>query len=782
MTAASTNRKQIIDNRKTEQLFNRLRVSAVATVIVAFTIVAVIRPYADETMTTTWLVLIMLVSIWRFWVALRYQQASKQERELPGWSTRFRTGVYLAAAGWGLAVWMCYPHGHVQYEVLLLLGIASVAGTAIAVLSFDKTLMTVFVSTILFSLEARLLTSDGELALEMSLFNLWFYIFLLKGGSDISDSYHEMLSLRQDAEEHNTALLTAAEQVARIGYWKWNPDLNELELSSNLMAMAGSSISRVSLQNYLNYVHDNDRDRLQSSIESVLETGEESIVEYRMLSVKAGGWIVMNQVAKTLEDSNQGRLVLGTVQDISDIKSAEQRIFDMAYFDDLTGLANRGHFQQQLIERIKQADRNEGQVALLYLDLDGFNKINDTFGHEKGDEYLKAFTELLKQTFREEDFIARLGGDEFCVIQSGLKSGVEAGTSAERCLMLKDRLITVEGREVSPRMSVGIALYPQDGEDVDSLLKAADAAMYSAKRKGKQRFEFYDEKMTEDAATRLELDSDLKKALVNKEFKLLYQPKMSLHSGRMMGVEALIRWNHPHRGVVPPDEFISAAERNGLINEIGEWVLIEACKQQKLWIDQGYNLEMAVNISSSHFSSEKFVEYIRKMKQSDDLPASALEVEITESLTRDPLRHIEISQQLREMGIKVAIDDFGTGYSSLSVLRELKADTLKIDRAFIQHLPDDQTSALLVRAITTMAIGLGYDVVAEGVETEEQAHFLREMGNPYVQGYLYSRPVEADQIPELIEDFMRSNPEPAPEEALSTDYQTVTIELPIIPS
>ena len=348
--------------------------------------------------------------------------------------------------------------------------------------------------------------------------------------------------------------------------------------------------------------------------------------------------------------------------------------------------------------------------------------------------------------------------------------------------MLKDRMITVEDRVVSPRMSVGIALYPQDGEDVDSLLKAADAAMYSAKRKGKQRFEFYDEKMTEDAATRLELDSDLKKALENKEFKLLYQPKMSLHSGRMMGVEALIRWNHPRRGVVPPDEFISAAERNGLINEIGEWVLIEACKRQKSWIDQGYDLEMAVNISSSHFSSEKFVEYIRKMKQSDDLPAGALEVEITESLTRDPLRHIEISQQLREMGIKVAIDDFGTGYSSLSVLRELKADTLKIDRAFIQHLPDDQTSALLVRAITTMAIGLGYDVVAEGVETEEQANFLREMGNPYVQGYLYSRPVEAEQIPELIEDFMRSNPEPAPEDVLSTAYQTVTIELPLIQS
>ena len=426
MTAASTNRNQIIESRKTEQLFNRLSVSAVATVIVAFTIVAVIRPYADQTMITAWLIMIMTLSIWRFWVALRYQRASESERDHRGWTVQFKTGVYLAAVGWGLSVWMCYPHGHVQYEVLLLLGIASVAGTAIAVLSFDKTLMTVFISTILLSLEARLLTSGGELALEMSLFNLWFYLFLLKGGSDIADSYHEMLVLRQDAEEHNTALLTAAEQVARIGYWKWNPDLNELELSSNLMAMAGSSVSRASLQNYLNYVHEKDRARLQASIESVLKSGKESIVEYRMLSVEAGGWIVMNQVAKTLDDRNHGRLVFGTVQDISDIKSAEQRIFDMAYFDELTGLANRGHFQQQLIERIKQADRNEGQVALLYLDLDGFNEINDTFGHEKGDEYLKAFTELLKQTFREEDFIARLGGDEFCVIQSGLKSGVEA--------------------------------------------------------------------------------------------------------------------------------------------------------------------------------------------------------------------------------------------------------------------------------------------------------------------------------------------------------------------
>jgi len=506
----------------------------------------------------------------------------------------------------------------------------------------------------------------------------------------------------------------------------------------------------VSMEECIRKVHEDDRRRVKMAIDSVVESGSDAVVEYRIKTAKDDDWVIMNQIIKRIKDSHGNVSLLGTVQDISVIKSAEKKIFDMAYFDELTGLANRSHFHQYLTEQIKQIKRKKARLAILYIDLDGFKEINDTQGHDKGDEYLKYIATSLRNQLREVDFIARLGGDEFCVIQEEINEGIDASNVADRCLALSKNTIEIGSQIYSPKMSIGIAVYPDDGEQVNTLLKAADTAMYSAKQNGKQSYAFYDAQMTTDSIERLQLEADLQKALQNDEFELWYQPKITLRTGEITGVEALIRWQHPVRGMVPPDMFISTAERMGLINDIGEWVLDSACQQQKVWKERNIHIGMAINISSEHFSSRSFLEKIVQAIEKFALSPGDLEIEITESQTRDPEAHIEICQILQSKGVKVAIDDFGTGYSSLSVLKQLAIDTLKVDQAFIRELPDEPASALMVSTIVNMSLALGYNVVAEGVETFEQAKFLQKHGCPMVQGYYFSKPVKADRINELV--------------------------------
>ncbi len=741
-----------IQTKQTDQLFDRLKYSTFGSAIVALVMVVIIGPKTQQHLATwSWFGAIFLVSFYRYFSAQIYIHLDESEKQQYNWRFRFRIGAYMAAVTWALPMWLFYPLGYPAYQVLMVLGLAGIGGGAIAILSYDKKTLNIFLGIMMFGAVSRLLILGDELSLQLAVLVSLYFIFLMKGGSDIGNSFYELLVLKEDNKEHNLTLLSATERVARIGYWQWDMESDQLELSANLAAMCHVEKRHVGLEFCLDHVHVDDRNRVQLAIDSVLKTGQESSVEYRLKNSSEDSWIIMNQVIKQITDSSEKSFLLGTVQDISVIKSAEQKIFDMAYYDELTGLANRGHFRENLTEQVKHAVRNRLKLAILYIDLDGFKEINDTLGHDQGDRFLRKFSRMLKKQLREEDFLARLGGDEFCIIISDIKDEVAAAQTARRCLALEQNSIDIQGQGIVPQMSIGIATFPQDGEDADNLLRSADAAMYSAKRQGKHHFAFYDARMTEDAARRLELESDLRLALQNDEFKLMYQPKVSVESEQITGVEALIRWIHPVRGFIPPDEFIETAERIGLINGIGEWVLDTACHQLQQWKALGLRLEMAVNVSSSHFSSPGFVEQVEKAKQHYSILPGELEIEITESVSRDPRQHIEVCKLLHKNGVKVAIDDFGTGYSSLSVLKQLKVNTLKVDRAFIQYLPNDESSALMVRAIVAMAVGHGFDVVAEGVETREQLAFLQQLGPMYIQGYYFSRPVNAEDIPQLAQ-------------------------------
>lgn len=742
-----------LQSKQTEQLYKALRYSAIGTMVVAVMMVLFIGPKSDQQAAWGWFFVILIISLYRWGSALIYARLDSNDKTLFIWRLRFHIGAYLAALAWSSSMWLFYPVDYPEYQVVMVLGLAGIASGATAIQAYDKLVITLFQSILFVGIESRLLWEGGTLSSQLAVFLFIYFAFLIKGGRDIGTSYHELLTLRHDTEEHNLTLLSTTERIARIGYWQWDMVSDKVELSANLAAMCGVEEKMVEMGFCQEKVHVDDRHRVQMAIDKTCNTGQESSVEYRMRDPQDENWIVMNQVIKRINDSFGKEILLGTIQDISIIKSAEQKIFDMAYYDDLTKLANRGNFHQHLKEQLKYAARTELELAVLYLDLDGFKQVNDTFGHEKGDIFLKEFAQRLKKQVRDNDFVARIGGDEFCIVLGDLADGISTMQIAERCLALRSDAIVIDNQSITPQMSIGIAVYPKDGVDVDTLLKAADTAMYSAKQNGKHRLAFYDPKMSKDAAARLQLEADLQQALFNNEFYLLYQPKVSLVSGKITSVEALIRWNHLDRGLVSPDEFIEAAERIGLINAIGEWVLETACRQLQQWKFEGLELEMAVNISPSHFSFPNFIQTVKNVKRQFEIEKGELEIEITESTSRDPQDHIRICRKLKEEGIRIAIDDFGTGYSSLSVLTQLKIDTLKVDRSFIENLPEDTSSAMLLSSIVSIALGLGFDVVAEGVETQEQAVFIHKLGCTYIQGYFFSRPVQADQIPELVRSF-----------------------------
>ena len=438
---------------------------------------------------------------------------------------------------------------------------------------------------------------------------------------------------------------------------------------------------------------------------------------------------------------------------------AEERIRQLAYFDDLTGLPNRALFKDRLSLAIDLAKRNDRKLAVLFMDLDNFKRINDTLGHTVGDLLLKTTAERLASTVRGSDAVtrdevrgpdslARLGGDEFTVLLAEIRRGEDAATVAQRILTTLAEPLDLAGHEVTTTLSIGIAVFPDDGDEEETLLKNADMAMYFAKRRGRNHYEFHTREMTEAALKRLTMENQLRKALQRGELSLHFQPQMDLTTGEICGVEALLRWQSGELGNVPPLEFIPLAEETGLIIPIGEWVLREACAQARRWLDSGIPVgRMAVNISVLQFVQIGFVELVAKVLDDAGIDASHLELEITESLLmKDAHGATETLRALKKLGVHLAIDDFGTGYSSLSHLRQFPIDRLKIDKAFVCALDVEPDDAAIATAVIAMADSMNLRVIAEGVETEAQMSFLKSKRCDEIQGFLLSEPLAAEDM------------------------------------
>lgn len=431
---------------------------------------------------------------------------------------------------------------------------------------------------------------------------------------------------------------------------------------------------------------------------------------------------------------------------------AQKRIHRLAYTDELTGLASRVSFTQHLEEITKTSIRHSRHYGLLYIDLDDFKRVNDSLGHDAGDLMLKTIAHRLITTCRESDFIARLGGDEFCILIEEAEEDYAANV-AKRCLDVISQPIEIYSRKITPACSIGIAYFPDDGKDLSTLLKAADISLYSAKENGKNHYAFYRAELTHKAEYRFQIEQSLREAIEKQELSLVYQPQININTGEIFGTEALSRWFHPQLGQVPPNDFIATAERIGMNKTLTEWVLRTACNQLVAWKKEGFRtLRMAVNISPSLFLDKDFVRLVKRIIDEVGIAPAELELEVTEGIVQTDPRNLTVFQDMKDLGVLLSIDDFGSGYSSFASLKHLMADYLKIDKYFIDDMLADEKTLTLVGSMVRMGQKLGYGIIAEGVETQAQLAILKDLGCEIVQGYLFSKPVSADNISELLRD------------------------------
>ncbi len=544
--------------------------------------------------------------------------------------------------------------------------------------------------------------------------------------------------------------LVEAQRLAGLASWEWDVEKDSLFWSDEIYRHLDVEPGTASIEAFWQLIHPDDRELLKLAFVAALKSQKPLNQDFRA--------ILKNGTIKHLHGQSQtqygpdGRAVYmtGSVQDITERKRMEDDVRKMALYDPLTGLPNRILFKEELDRALLRAQRSGSLVGVLFLDLDKFKRINDSLGHDNGDRLLREIATRLRQCARGEEVVARFGGDEFTMLIGPLKSVDDASRVAQRVVNAFAEPVQLEAQELFASTSIGISIYPTDASEAGDLIKNADTAMYAAKGLGRNCYQFYNRSMNESTLAKLEFDGAMRRGLARGEFILHYQPRIDTRTNRVIGCEALIRWNHPSRGLILPGEFIAVAEDSGFIVPMGKWVVDRACWRQRAWRNMGLpRIPIAVNLSALHFVRSEIVTDIREVLTRHGLDGHDLELEVTETVfLQDTEVSSAILKEVSSLGVKVVIDDFGVGFSSLNYLQRLPVNTLKIDRSFVHQAPINHRNAAIAKAVVAMANSLDLNVVAEGVETLEEKEFLERIGCYEMQGFLFGRPVPEQEFAE----------------------------------
>lgn len=566
--------------------------------------------------------------------------------------------------------------------------------------------------------------------------------FILVHIEDVTDRWRTSKDLRL-----SEVSLKHSQKMAKIGSWRWRVGKRTLECSEQIYALWGlnSGETETSYRIFFTQVDVNDRRQVQKMIADTVRDGESRGAEFKLHRPNAGAIQVRINVELEAHADSSSTVLLGTCQDITWQVEAEAKIRELALKDPLTGLPNRARFKQRLRSELARTSENGSMLAVHCLDLNAFKSVNDTFGHAAGDELLIQVASRLTANIRKGDMVARLGGDEFAVVQSNLASKDQVEEMASRLVRVLKEPYQVDGRALPSSASIGIALSLIHSDSDDELMRFADAALYQTKSSGRSSFQFFSARLQQEIQWRRKIDTALHTALENGEFSLVYQPQYCLQTEKLIGAEALIRWQHPDLGNIPPDQFIRIAEENGEILAIGKFVLFEACLEARRWLDEtGQVLRVSVNLSTVQLAYDDLCVTVLEALNAAGMPASCLELEITETMMMEEKdRALKTLRELREMGVSLALDDFGTGYSSLAYMGAFALDRLKIDRSFIAELTVSDDQEMLVQTILSLGHALGLKVVAEGVENAEQRARLLELNCDEVQGFFFAKPLPA---------------------------------------
>ncbi len=678
------------------------------------------------------------------------------------WHRWFLIGTYAVAVVWGTSAILLFPENNPANQMIFFVIIAGMAAGAVSSLCPSLPAVCGFLSLLLLPLAAKMFLQQTVEAQIVGVLVILYLMVNISNAMKLNHTIKENIQLHLESIEREKILRTNEERYrhifrnAPLGIFQYNTDGTIVDCNDTFINILGSSKEKLVGFNMFSSITDR---RLLNAVKNSLEVGV-GYFEGDYVSVTADKTTPVRVFFKAIASSDKTILGgVGIVEDFTEKKLSEQQIRYHTTYDFLTGLPNRRQLLHQLRHEISRATRHNHFGALLFIDLDNFKTINDSLGHTAGDDLLKIVSKRIADNIRGEDCAARMGGDEFIIIVTELGQTIDLAADKARVVAEKLRVrlsapFLIEGREMHITPSIGVSLFPKTGLKSDDILKQADAAMYRAKAAGRNEIRFFLPSMQKAADDRLRLNTEIRRALNHDELTLFYQPQVTM-SGDIVGAEALLRWNHPDRGLLAPGTFLPVIEGTSLMGEIDRWVLLTACKQIRKWTDMGllqYRQSISVNISGKEFTAPDFIETVAAILKQTGASPDHLGIELTESgLVSTGSEIVERIMTLRQMGIKFSVDDFGTGYSSLSYLKKLPLNTLKIDRSFVNDIQSADQHAVLVDTIIIMARNLELDVVAEGVESEKELIYLHAKGCQYYQGYYFSKPSSAPSFTQMLE-------------------------------